>query len=1141
MSFQPTKQQDQAIKARGGSILVSAAAGSGKTAVLVQRVLRYLTDPQHSCRADELLIVTFTRAAAAQMREKIHNAIGAQLKAEPENTALLKQQQLLPLAQICTIDSFCLRLLQEHGAAYGLPQNLRLLDDSERRLLRAESLDETLESAYQTGNPAFEALGLLLEVSGDDTNLRRRIQFAANKALAHPNPEHWLGTLFEDYTNPQVINKSKWAKRLLAHTYEILEYCHELAQYNLETHACKAFEDDLALATSLQKLITWDDLRLALHNISYTRLPKGVPNDCKARRDVFKKLLKKTVELFCTSEQEYEEDLQALQPISGIFVALVRDFIARYNEKKAARQAAEFNDILHWSLMLLVNQNGAKTPLAKQLSEQFREILVDEYQDINAAQGLLFDALSRNGENLFLVGDVKQSIYGFRQASPQLFLKKRATFAPYNQQSYPACIILGKNFRSKRGVTDAVNFTFRQLMTTQAAQINYTQDEELVCGRDDISACDTQLHLLECDASAQAEASYIADFIVREMQQKNLQPRDFCILLRADKKDGMVYAQALQRAGVAAYATEPESLFESREIQLLLSLLRVVDNPVQDIALAALLLSPMVGFSAEDLARLSTQHCVASSLYHKVCAAANTGDLQCEAFIAQLAAWRCLTSVCAVGELVHTLLDETGLLALTSAMPQPARRRANLHRLADYARDYSARNTAGLGDFLRYLSRIETEESSLLSANTLSESANVVRIMSIHKSKGLEFPVCILAQCTKRFNLMDLKEPLLLHDSAGLGFMRPEMEQRARLQTISHTALKTAIQRDTLAEELRLLYVAMTRAKDQLILLASSKNLEKMLQMAAASHTFDKPKLPPALVQSASCYADWLLPVLLRHPCAKGLRDRAQLDHTVALPANEQVRFVFAQTQAHNSTDKQSNTQQNIPDDRLLQLVYERLDYHYPYETLNRIAAKRAVSELTEQAQQALFAFSSRPSFARTQGITAAQRGNAMHTFLQFADFRRANNNLCDEIARLQALGYLTTQDAQALEREKLETFFASSFAARMLASPRFLREQKFTLRIPVTEFAGSELALAPEALQGEDVIVQGIIDCAFEEDGALILLDYKTDRVETMVALLERYGEQLRLYRRAMRECFGIEVTQALIYSFWLGEWIEV
>jgi len=1176
MPVQWTPEQLQAIQARGGTLLVSAAAGSGKTAVLVERVLRRLTDPVDPCGADELLVVTFTRAAAAQMRERIDAALGERLRLDPGSALLLRQQQLLPLAQISTIDSFCMRLVREHAPALGLPQDLRMLDDSERTLIRAEAAEEALEAAYARDEPAFRLLGLLLEVSGDDARLRESLQKAADMALASADSGAWFDSLLEEYRAPRPPGESPWGEIQLAEAAQKLEYCAALAgqcaeevkQYPpLEEKYAPAFLADLERIGHLRREVKrgeWDSLREALQNVEFGDLsPKprqfdaAVAKAFQARRALYKDEIKKLPKLFCVSGMEYREDMEALAPVASCFVALTRDMIARCGEKKARRQAADFGDMLRWALALLVTPEGARTPLARQIGAQYREILVDEYQDVNGAQGRLFEALSRDGKNLFLVGDVKQSIYRFRQASPELFLEKRRAFSPYEGASRapydgPAYILLGKNFRSRPGITDAVNFTFRQLMRAEAAEIEYTREEELVCGSQFPPAAgpDTSLWLLEYDPdeedSAAAEARHIARWIAREVDSGRRSPRDFCILLRNYRKLGMAYAGALQSAGVPAHAVESESLFQSREIQLLLSLLRVVDNPAQDVPLAAVLLSPMAGFCADDLARWRAIYkgqegaAEETGLYRCLALAAAEGDARCAVFLERLAAWRRMAAICAPGDLVRWLLEETGLLAIAGAMRQPARRRANLHRLAEYALDYGERPGAALSGFLRYMRRVE-EGETLLAVSVVSESADVVRVMSVHKAKGLEFPVCILAQCSHRFNLRDAWDPLLLHARAGLGLQRPDPENRRRLPTLCHAAVQTAIRRGTLAEELRLLYVAMTRAKEQLILLVSEKDSHKKLQNAAAKLTFGAPRIAPVTVQSANSFADWLLSAALRHPGAHVLRAAAGLDSSIVLPACERMDFVMDQSMPA-AADPEAQTAQATaePTPELMTLVRQRLEYRYPYTALSRLAAKRAVSELTEQAQQEAFAFSSRPAFLRADSITAAQRGTAMHAFLQFADYKNASQNLDDEILRLRSLGYLSQREADALERGKLERFFASGFAKRML-NAELMREKKFTLRIPAWELAQDDPLIPPGAVQGESIVVQGIIDCAFEEDGRLILLDYKTDRVQALELLEDRYGEQLRLYRRAMRECFGMEVSETLIYSFWLGDFVAV
>ena len=1152
MSVCWTLEQEQAIESRGGTVLVSAAAGSGKTAVLVERVLRQLCDAVHPCNADELLIVTYTRAAAAQMRERIALALDEQLRQDPNNLHLLRQKQLLPLAEICTIDSFCMRLVKENAALLGLPPELRMLDQSELLLLRAQAAEEALEAAYQTEAPAFQQLGLLLEVSGDDKQLVQRMQQAAELALASANPTAWLGGLTAEYQTNLPPQSTPWGQLLLEEAAAQLEYAKALCAQSLldleddprlQEKYAPAFCADEALAEELLIPVRAGDW-VALHGSApkpgtLGRKPKDCDEElverCKARRETVKKIFKDLPDIFCVSAAEHAEDMAAIAPVAAAFSALTLEYLDRYTALKSQRQAAEFIDNLHWALALLLDENGVRTPLALQLGESYQEILVDEYQDANAAQEQLFHAISRDGTNLFLVGDVKQSIYRFRQANPALFLEKRRTFAPYDGTTYPACIVLGKNFRSRPGVTDCVNFTFRQLMRADAMEIEYSKEEELICGRtfEPAAQPDAELHLLDCgeEDAVQAEARYLARWIAEEIEQTGRRPRDFCILLRSDKKPGTAYAQALQQLNISAYAMESESLFQSREVQLLLSLLRIIDNPVQDIPLAGVLLSPFAGFLPDDLAQLPK----AQSLYHRL----QLSETPLAAsFLEQLRAWRRLSASCAPQDLLRHLMEDTALPEIAGAMRHPAHRRANLHRLAEYTAAFSTRPGASLSGFLRYIDRIETDQS-LLAVNVISETADVVRIMSVHKSKGLEFPVCILARCGAKFNMRDTTPPLLLHDRMGLGLQRPDTETRSRLPTLPHAALKTALKRGALSEELRLLYVAMTRAKERLIMLCGMKEPEKRLRAFAGQPA--AAQFSPALLWGASSFSGWLLPALLRHPAAL----EAGLTQGSLLPAGERLRIILAaQTPAEESAADAAAHAPVTPAQPLMEEIQRRMHYQYPYLPLMQLPAKRAVSELTEQAQQEAFAFSARPAFTRKDSISAAQRGTAMHAFLQFADFRRAATNLDDEIERLAQTGYLTKRDTTALERDKLQRFFASEFCARMLRAPELLREKKFTLRIPAAEFCEPETQgdlFQVAMIGGETVVVQGIIDCAFEENGKLILLDYKTDRVEALEILRERYGEQLRLYRRAMRECFGMEVAETLVYSFWLGDWTPI
>ncbi|MDR2525660.1 MAG: helicase-exonuclease AddAB subunit AddA [Oscillospiraceae bacterium] len=1175
MSVQWTAEQLQAIESRGGSLLVSAAAGSGKTAVLVERVLRLLCDAENPCGADELLIVTFTRLAAGEMRERIHRALGARLRENPNDMRLLRQQQLLPLARICTIDSFCVHLVKEHFSVLGIPPEIRLLDEGERCLWQEECIRDALEEAYKDDAPAFRALELLLESGGENRRLSSCIRRAGELALATPSPTDWLRDLCAPYCAANAV-QDPWRKVILDLAAQRLSYWERMTAAALRLLEqddallpvmSPALQSDARFFARLRGLAEagdWDALRAAIQKPDFVRMgaKRGYRSetgeDCKARRSRWKDDTKALAKQFCISTEEHRQDLHALQPLVEMFAALTGDYLDRYTRRKREKNAADFSDYTHWALQLLVDGKDQKTQLAVEIGKRFREILVDEYQDVNAAQGRLFEALSWGDENLFFVGDVKQSIYRFRQASPELFLNKRRSYARYDGRRYPACLVLGRNFRSRFGVTEAVNFAFAQLMQRESAELDYTAEEALVCGRDDAGhadTADTALHLLAIPEDANAaeslalEAAHIAGWIAEALRRgdtiedkgapRPLRPRDFCILLRSDRQAGIVFVEALRKAGVAAHSARTQSIFARREIQILLALLRVIDNPLQDVPLLALLLSPVFGFTAAWLARLRAAHPKEPALWQCLCAGA-AEDPACAAFLDTVRGYRQFAAIAAPGDLIRWLLEETGLRSIVAALPQGGGRRANLHRLEEYALAFSDATGAGLSAFLRYMAQIESGDS-LTSVNEVSESADVVRVMSIHKSKGLEFPVCIVAQCGHKFNTAELTDPLLLQARMGVGLQRPDAENRRRLPTLPHVALQQTLLFSSKSEELRLLYVAMTRARERLVLLCAEKKPEVKLRQLSARLSLQGTVMEAQAVRSGGSYADWLLSAALRHPDAHLLREAAGVPHSAALPCAARWHFEqFACGRGEGSGQTDACPARAAASPALLAEIRARLEYQYPFTPLTLLPAKSAVSDLTEREVNERYAFSAKPAFLQKGSATAAQKGTAMHAFLQYADYAAARADVQAEARRLLARGYLTQRQLDALEWGKLKAFFEGAFAQRMLVSPKILREQKFTLRISASELPGHE-EIPADCLTEAETVVQGIIDCAFEEDGALVLLDYKTDRVDTPATLRERYGGQLAMYRRAMEECFGYEVREVLVYSFWLDETVEI
>lgn len=1176
-----TDEQQQAITATGGTLLVSAAAGSGKTAVLVERVIGRLTNSEDLCGVDNLLMVTFTRAAAAQMRERISEAIAKRIAENPNDKWLIRQQMLLPFARICTIDSFCNDLVRENFHLLDLNPDYKIMDEGELNIVREDAAAFVVEALYQENSAAACDLTELLIQGNDDRVLIDSIIRLYNEAEAYPSPEHWLKGLVEPFESTGPVEKSEWGKIILAHIREGLEYCRStssaMLQYikkdeTVENSYTPTFLADIDLFNHLLLTLdtgSWDEISEALRTAAFDRigsLPRGflspVKDSAHAMRNALKDVIKKQLApVMCASTAEHEEDMAYLQPIVKKLVEAVFLFKDKFTELKSVQNGVDFSDVHHKALSLLVeidNQgNPQKTPLAHEISKRYKEVLVDEYQDVNKAQDMLFTALSRDEENLFMVGDVKQSIYRFRQAMPEIFLARRDSLPLYKKDNYPARIHLGSNFRSRKGVTGMVNLVFSQTMSKAVGEIAYTAEEELVPGAqypepespNGLKEPDAEVHIIDIsdgveDGKVNTEARYIAglinDMILNGFtvtDKAGVRPaeyRDFCVLMRSPRDRASVFVEEFAKSNIPAYSDLSGGFFEAQEVAFMLSLMRILDNPLQDIPLLTVLLSPVFGFTPDELAKLRIGERRAP-LYACLVKAQNQGDEKCRAFLKQTEQLRRLSSTLAAGELVRHLLEETGYLAIAGAMSGGARRRANLHLLQDYANTYEAAGHIGLSGFIRFIDKLDKNQSDLSAAAELSEAANVVRVMSIHKSKGLEFPVCILANCASTFNTVAQRGNIVINTGAGIGLRRRDIETFRQFDTISRQAAVLASAQTDRSEELRILYVALTRAKERLITVMSLKNPEKKLASLAGVINSGK-KIAPFAVGNCTSIADWLLIAALRHPGAELLRQYAGADGSIIVPTDFALK-VECNVQEGALPKDETDIKKTESDKELMAIIKKRLSYEYPYAALSAVVAKQAASELHEQGIKREFFAASRPAFMNQDGLTPAQKGTAIHKFMQYSDYEKARHDVVAERDRLVQAGFLSPFEGDAVEVEKIDAFFASSLANRIFNAERLLREQKFAIRIPVRELYPD----LPENTQDETVVVQGIADCAFVEHDELVILDYKTDRNVSPEQLVERYAAQLAIYRRALEECLGLKVKETLLYSFALGQSIKV
>lgn len=1181
MGVKWTTDQQHAIECCKGSVLVSAAAGSGKTTVLVERVICRLTDEDNPCSAEDLLIVTFTRAATAQMREKIGAAILKRLSEDPTDRHLRRQYMLLPFAKICTIDSFCNDLVRENFHALGISPDYSLLDNETAVILKNDVCEAMLERAYEEDSDgSFSGLSDMMSSGSSDEDFAKLIIKMYDISTAYPFPDLWLDSLIGEYSQPD-INKSRWGGIIKKYVCDMLDYCVSSSRDMMTAMESDpivadaygtAVQSDINMYAELREKVNrdWDEALEAFNTVKYMglgRVPKGYESETKnavmTARKKLKDLLKKVPNIMCVSSGEHSEDVRLMRGPVTKLIELVKQFGREYSAEKDKMNSADFSDILHRALNLLAVSDGSggyiKTDLARELSSHYVEILVDEYQDINEAQDMIFRAISADENNLFTVGDVKQSIYRFRQAMPEIFLRRRSTTHSFESGKYPLGITLGSNFRSRVGVTSCVNYIFRQLMSTEAGELEYDDSEALNAAAKypERDTPDCELHVVTDKGNRadtlEAQARYVAKYIERTVREGKtlvtkggvLHPAsygDFCILLRTAKNVSSVYANALSERGIPVFSPETGGFFEAAEISFILSLLRVLDNPVQDIPLAAVMLSPLFGFSAGELAdirasakeRLETGE--TEPLYRSVAASADEGDEKAAAFLKKIESLRRLSLTLSAGELVRRVCEETGFDAIVGAMPDGERRRLNIGLLCDYAEKYEAAGNLGLSGFIRFIDKVARTSGDLATAARPSENADIVRIMTVHQSKGLEFPICILADMQHVFNERDNTESVLISSSAGLGMKRRTEDGISVYDTASRRAAVITSERMGRSEEMRVLYVALTRAKENLVMVTSVPNPEKGLAKVAVECGIGERANPFAVLRMNN-FSDLVLMALMRHPAADELRKLSGVDVPIFLPEKDRFKLKVVVSDSESFMTESANEQKIAAKPVFFDEVCERLDYSDPRSVLSSVPAKRAASDGSERGINREYFASSRPAFMSSGGLTPAQRGTATHKFMQFSDYAAARADIESELARLVDVGFLSEEEGKAVNVSAAKRFFMSSLAERIFASDNVMREKKFAALFPAKFFYPE---LTGEAAE-EKIVVQGIADCVFVEDGKLVIVDYKTDTGVDAEALLDRYSAQLGIYREALSQALGMPVKETLLYSFFMNSTVKV
>ena len=1169
MSFSFTESQRLAIESRGSALLVSAAAGSGKTRVLTERLLRRVVDPAEPLDIDRFLVITYTRAAAAELRARIMDALAAEAAARPGDVRIRRQQSLCCRAPIGTIHSFCAGLLREHSQVLGISPAFSVLDEDRAETMKRAVIARVLDRHYERieEDADFRLLADTVGAGRDDRRLEKTLLELCEKLRSLPYPADWAEAQRASFALSGVTDAGEtvWGRALLddacdasAFRAEELERaCAEIADADekLKKAYGAPFADAAALFRSLCRAADggWDSVCAALR-APYPRLGRLINYDDAALQERLKDVWNESKKAFGTLTESFSSEsaalLDDLRATAGAMDALLRlasEFERAYAAEKTRRAVLDYSDLEHLTLRLLVDKDtGAPTAAARELSGRYAEIMVDEYQDVNAVQELIFRAISRDGRNLFLVGDVKQSIYRFRLADPGLFLEKYTRYAPAAQAKpgEPRRILLQENFRSRRPILDAANLVFGSIMSRKLGELDYDENAALRFGArtlDPAQDASVEFHIIdpggdeeETPAADELEARFVAQKILSLVRAgttvtedgavRRCDWGDFVLLLRAPGSKGAVFHRVLAEAGIPVESAQGGGFFTSLEVAVTIDLLAVIDNPHADVPLISALRSPAFCFSADELSAVRAA-APDSDFYGALRAHAAAGGEKSADFLQKLERWRALAPETELAALVWTLCTETGLLAICAAMRDAETRRRNLMQLFEYARAFGESGYRGVYRFVQWLRRMS--ERGMEPERTAAGKA--VRIMSIHKSKGLEFPFVFLCDLSHRFNLTDIRACVLLHTKLGLGPKRVDPALGIEYPTLARRAIAARLTEETLSEEMRVLYVGMTRARERLYLSCVWKNAEEALE--GIRRTLRQPQ-PPERLRGASSFAPWI--------AGAALSDPATLP--ITLHAASEIGAETAETPAEPVTEAPTDAE-------TLRALREKLDFVYPWAASADLPAKLTATELKDPGEADSDASPlleeapvspdfRRPDFTRAPALTAAERGTATHAFLQYVDLAQTGSldALRAEAERLTAAGRLREAERDALDLKAVARLFASPLGQEMRASKDLRREFRFLLLCDAAEHA-------PSAAPDDKILLQGVVDCFFLRDGGITIVDYKTDRVPAAAvpARAGHYRGQMLAYAGALRRIFGLPVRKCVLWFLHTGTEYEI
>lgn len=1176
-----TEDQEKAIKVSGKNILVSAAAGSGKTAALVERVIRKITDREKAVDIDKLLIVTFTNAAASEMKERIAKVLSDLIDKNPSDLNLVRQRSILKRASICTIHSFCLSVVRENFYRLGICPNFKVADENEISILQEKAIEKVFARFYDEGKEDFFKVVELFCSEKDDFALAEIIKKIYKFTVSCPFPLNWIDEKRKMYENEVNMSETPWGKILIKYAIDSICTCEYLISNALDLLEKRQHLKDFYLNSLLSEFAFFENLKEILEEKlwdkflkklnEFKRPRKGrIPDKYKddssillidSTRENTKKIIEKLKKYFVFDEERCKKDIKELSLVFNTLFKLTEEFISEISKLKEEKNIVEFSDLEHFMVKLLTkkgdNFNLEKSEIADEISKNYEEILVDEYQDTNEIQDLIFKMLSQNEQNLFMVGDVKQSIYGFRQARPDIFLKKKEKYKFSIEGEGPCKIVLGKNFRSNEKIIDTVNFIFEKIMSKELSGLEYGKEEALTFGRNldkteernNLDSCAVSIEILESlneENSEKAEALRISEIISKMIKQgykikengkdRRVTYKDFCILLRSANKYAKVYADVLSENSIPVWSDSAGKFFGTTEISFILSLLRIIDNPVQDIPLISVLISPVFGFTTADIARIRIKK-KSTSLYLAIKSMAEEKDFRCKEFIEKLDLYRRISSTLPVERFINFLYQDTGYTSMVLSMTNGDLRLANLRLLAEYAGKYDSTAYKGLSGFIRFIDKLEEKKGDLAPASTISEVSNVVRIMSIHRSKGLEFNICILARCFGRFNKE--KGDILLHSDLGLAVFLKDETYSVKYPNFIRSAISLELEKEEISEEIRVLYVALTRAKEKIIFLFSVKDIQKNLENSLIFSLKNK-RIHPYFLRSSQSFGHWILSCLVFSSESDKLFNFIGIENPGIcdkIPVNWEINTV------KSTKEEEKKCQKEIETDEIIDFsneIVKRFEFDYPYAGLNMVSSKVSASKLAHESSWQDYIAVSKPNFILEDSTTPQEKGTAIHEFLHFADYFLALEDFDTHLESLVKKGFLTQRQAGLVDKKSIFRFLKSEIGQRIMKSKKVLREYRFTVGVSAYEIDNKSYDEKIDESK-DKIIIQGAMDCVFQENDEFVILDYKTDKTEDMKILKNRYEKQLHVYKYAFEILNGRKVKQLLLYSISTGEWIEV